>query len=313
MDLVVGASSDAVKSLVGKLGSLLAQEYTLIQGVRDDIQYINDELASMQAFLNRTKRAGSHAHDEQMQDWMKQVREVSYDIEDCIDDVNHRLGHEPRGTGKLVYLRKAWYLLTTICVRRSIAAAIGNLKVRAQHVSERRGRYGVENLTTVSSDKPVAAGADADDAPTDRLVPPPQLIGTKQPVGVESAIKKLEERWFRNQEYNTQEGTWKRFLAIVGFGGLGKTTLALELYRKFGDEFDCRASVQASQKFDILLLLRSLVKQFHEQQAGASHNDDHPLDKIDEWEQKDLRKKLGLQLQNKRYYSLLSFQNTVQT
>ncbi|CAM0878098.1 unnamed protein product [Alopecurus aequalis] len=292
MDLVVGASSDAVKSLVGKLGNLLAQEYTLIRGVGDDIQYINDELASMQAFINRTKRASSH--DEQSQDWMKQVREVSYDIEDCIDDVNHRLGHEPRGTGALVYLRKKWYLLKTIWARRSIAAQIGNLKLRAQHVSERRGRYGVENLTGS------AAAADAD-APTDRLVPPPQLIGTEQPVGVEGAIKELGERWFHNREH---EGTSaKRFLAIVGFGGLGKTTLALELYRKFGDEFDCRASVQASQKFDLLVLLRSLVKQFHEQQVGAAHH--VPLHKIDEWQLEELRNNLADQLQNKRYLILI--------
>jgi len=102
MDLVVGASNDAVKSLVNKLGSLLAQEYTLIGGVRDDIQYITDELGSMQAFLNRLKRAPG-SHDEQRLDWMKQVREVSYDIEDCVDDVDHRLSGEPRGSGILVF------------------------------------------------------------------------------------------------------------------------------------------------------------------------------------------------------------------
>jgi hypothetical protein len=61
MDLVVGASNDAVKSL----GSLLAQEYTLIGGVSDDIQYINDELANMQDFLNRLKQEAKH--DEQRQ------------------------------------------------------------------------------------------------------------------------------------------------------------------------------------------------------------------------------------------------------
>ena len=57
MDLVAGASNDAVKSLVSKLGSLLAQEYTLIGGVSDDIQYINDELASMQAFLSNLSKS----------------------------------------------------------------------------------------------------------------------------------------------------------------------------------------------------------------------------------------------------------------
>jgi len=51
MDLVVGASESTVKSLLGKLGSLLAQEYTLIRGVAGNLQYINDELTTMQSFL----------------------------------------------------------------------------------------------------------------------------------------------------------------------------------------------------------------------------------------------------------------------
>lgn len=283
MDLVVGASSNAVKSLVGKLGSLLAQEYTLIQSVHDDIQYINDELASMQAFINRTKQAAG-GHDEQRRDWMKQVREVSYDIEDCIDDVNHRLGHEPRGNGKLMYLRKKWYLVTTLYARRCIAAEIHNLKIRAQHVSDRRTRYGVENLTGGSSQ------AEEDDAPTDRVTPP-ELIGTKQPVGVEDAIDELGE-WF-------QEGNQivpKRFLAIDGFGGLGKTTLALELYRKFGDGFDCRAFVQVSQKFDLLMLLRSLVLQFREQQPQSDSSD-----RVEELGELKLKEMLTRQLEDKRH------------
>lgn len=292
MDLVVGASSNAVKSLVGKLGSLLAQEYTLIHGVRDDLQYINDELASMQAFLNKTKRSSSH--DEQRQDWMKQVREVSYDIEDCIDNVNHRLGHEPRGTGRLMYIRKKWYLLTTLYARRSIAAEIGNLKVRAKHVSDRRARYGVDNPKDADNNEPVGT-----DAPTDRVAPPPELIGTMQPVGVEGAIKELEV-WFK--QGGDQETTVERFLAIFGFGGLGKTTLAVELYRTFGDKFDCRASVQASQKFSPQLLLRSLVKQFHQQQAGASQSS---LDGIEEMDEIKLKDKLLDQLKDKRYLILI--------
>ena len=208
MDLVVGASNDAVKSLVNKLGSLLAQEYTLIRGVRDGIQYITDELASMQAFLNRLNRAQG-SHDEQRLDWMKQVREVSYDIEDCVDDVDHRLSSEPRGSGALVYLRKKWYLLTTLYARHCIATEIGNLKARAQHVSERRTRYGVENTGNVEN-----TGAND---PQDRLVPPPQLFGTKEPVGLEDAMKELDP-WFSNGSQQST-GNQLRFLAIFGSGG----------------------------------------------------------------------------------------------
>ncbi|KAF0894963.1 hypothetical protein E2562_004953 [Oryza meyeriana var. granulata] len=293
MDLVVGASSEAVKSLTEKLGSLLAQEYTLIAGVRDDIQYFNDELASMQAFLNKLKRRDVD-HDEQRQDWMKQVREVAYDIEDCVDDVGHRLGGEPRGSGTLVSLRRAWYLLTTLYQRRCIAAEIGNLKLRAQHVSERRTRYGVENLHGDGGGGSSGIGANV---PRDRLAPLPRLIGTMEPVGMDAAINELKD-WFSKGKESIQQ----RYLAIVGFGGLGKTTLAMALYRKFGDEFDCRAFVLASQKFHLPTVLRSLVKQFHEKQADTSED---ALHGIQGWGDETLKTQLLKQLKSKRYLILI--------
>ena len=57
MELAVGASAATLKSLLSKLGSLLSEEYALIRGVRGDIQFINDELASMQAFLSNLSKS----------------------------------------------------------------------------------------------------------------------------------------------------------------------------------------------------------------------------------------------------------------
>ncbi|TVU19159.1 hypothetical protein EJB05_35295, partial [Eragrostis curvula] len=292
MDLVVGTSSNAVKSLASKLGSLLAQEYTLIHGVRDDIQYINDELASMQAFLTRLKR--DDTRDVQRQDWMKQVREVAYDIEDCADNVRHRLGNEPRGSGTLVSLRRAWFLLTTLYARRCIATEIGNLKARAHHVSKRRIRYDVKGCE----------GGDGDDvdasAPRDRAAYLPQLIGTKAPVGIEDALKDLKP-WFTDEGAQSTNNQL-RFLAIVGIGGLGKTTLAMKLYNECTKGFDCKACVLASQKFHLPTVLRGLVRQFHEQQSTASKND---LDGIEDWKEVLLKNKLAQQLEEKRYIILV--------
>ncbi|WVZ50596.1 hypothetical protein U9M48_001837 [Paspalum notatum var. saurae] len=294
MDLVVGASNAAVRTLVNKLGSLLSREYTLIHGVRDDIQYITDELGSMQAFLDRLKRVAEH--DEQRQDWMKQVREVSYDIEDCVDGVRHRLGGQPRGSGKLHDIKKAWYLLTTLYARRCIAAEIGNLKNRAHHVSERRIRYGV-----VNPEKLQHSSTGPNDS-QDHQVPPPQLVGTKEPVGLEDAMKDLE-KWFSNGSQQSTDDP-RRFLAISGSGGLGKTTLAMTLYRRFGlgDTFQCRASVLASQKLNLSTVLRSLIKQFHEQQSAASYKEIEEIEKLGE---QDLKKKLADQLNKKRYLILI--------
>ncbi|CAD6256356.1 unnamed protein product [Miscanthus lutarioriparius] len=166
-----------------------AAEYTLIRGVRDDIQYITDELGSMQAFLNRLKRAPAD-HDEQRLDWMKQVREVSYDIKDCVDDVDHRLSGEPRGSGTMTYLHKKWYLLTMLHARHCIATEFGNLKHRAQQVSERPTR-------------------------------PPSA--TSPAVGIEDAMEKLKP-WFNDGAQDTAEPQLK-FLAIVGLVALARPRL----------------------------------------------------------------------------------------
>jgi len=147
----------------------------------------------------------------------------------------------------------------------------------------------MENLASPDS------AAEAANSPIDCAAPPPQLIGTVAPVGIEKAMKDLE-LWFmeaKQQSINDQ----LRFLAIVGFGGLGKTTLAMALYRTFGDEFDCRASVLASQKFHLPAVLRSLIKEFHDQQASAPKND---IEGIEEWDLEHLKKQLANQLEEKR-------------
>jgi disease resistance protein RPM1 len=126
MELAVGASESAMRSLLGKRGSLLAQEYKLISSVRSEIQYMNNELSSMYAFLRKLSRvaAAGAAHDEQTKGWIEQVRDVAYDIEDCVDDFAHRLNHQPRGEGLLFNVSCAWYTMTMLWACRDIASRI---------------------------------------------------------------------------------------------------------------------------------------------------------------------------------------------
>ena len=151
MDLVVGASESTVKSLLGKLGSLLAQEYTLIRGVAGNLQYINDELTTMQSFLRDLGEVGDgrgRRHDHQMKDWMKQIRDLTYDIEDCVDDSGHRIRGLPCDMC-CYFLVNSVYEVLTWWPRRDIAVKIANLKMRAQQIGERRHRYGVDNPKSI--------------------------------------------------------------------------------------------------------------------------------------------------------------------
>jgi disease resistance protein RPM1 len=267
MELVVGASEATMKSVMGKLGGLLAQEYTLIRGVNGDLQYINDELASMQSFLRdlATISAGggqAQSHGHRMKDWMKQIRDITYDIEDCIDDSAHRL-HGLRSDMYCYFLVNSVYEVLTWWPRRDVAAKISVLKMRAQQIGERRERYGVNNPETAGGTEgphaghSTSAGFDAADNQDASL----QLVAMKDPVGVEDHMKELEE-WVTNDKNSCG------VLYVVGFGGVGKTTIATALFTKFGDQFDHRAMVTVSQSSDINAVLTSIKNQVMPQSSS---------------------------------------------
>jgi hypothetical protein len=52
----------------------------------------------MQAFLSSLSKC-EEGHNNQTEDWMKQIWDVAYDIEDCINDFAHSLRPDPRGSG----------------------------------------------------------------------------------------------------------------------------------------------------------------------------------------------------------------------
>lgn len=251
MELVVGASQATMKSLLGKLGGLLAQEYSLIKGVRGDIQYINDELASMQAFLRDLSDPDDQ--DNRTKDWMKQIRDIAYDVEDCIDDFSHRLPHDSISDVKCSFIVMRLYELQTLWPRRQIATNISALKVRAQQIADRRSRYGVENPSKENKNKSGIRTTMYSDI-AEHQVADHQLINIKEPVGMMTNIKEL-------QEWVTKPLQERTVLSIVGFGGVGKTTIATALYRNVSNEFDCRALVTVSQNYDEDAVLRSILNQ----------------------------------------------------
>lgn len=84
---IVSLTEGAVRGLLRKLAGVLAQESSPAQRVHGEVQYIKDELESMNAFLRSVSTSPEDAagHDDQVRVWMKQVREIAYDAEDCID------------------------------------------------------------------------------------------------------------------------------------------------------------------------------------------------------------------------------------
>lgn len=89
---LVSAATGAMTSLLGKLGTMLTDEYKLLQDVRGDIEFLKRELEVMQAFLHAM--ADVEEPDHQTELHVDAVRELSYDIEDKIDKFMSLVNHE---------------------------------------------------------------------------------------------------------------------------------------------------------------------------------------------------------------------------
>ncbi|VAH96657.1 unnamed protein product [Triticum turgidum subsp. durum] len=230
--------------LLGKLADLLAGKYGRIRGVRGEILSLQAELTSMHAALRNYTMLEDP--DVQVKAWISLLRELAYDTEDCIDKFIRRLGKHGRRGGFKDLLRDTTRFLKTLDSRCGMADQIDELKARIKHVKELKDCY---KLSEIPSNKTEHAGVD------------PRLCALFSEeahlVGVEGPRDDLV-KWMLKEEANSSTKDPK-VLSIVGFGGLGKTTLANEVYRKIQGHFDCQAFVSVSQKPVLKKIIKDVI------------------------------------------------------
>lgn len=109
-------------------------------------------------------------------------------------------------------------------------------------VNQRRKRYELDGRSTSRASDPVAID--------------PRLTALYQKadnlVGIDGPTEELV------QLLTDAEQEKLMVVSTVGFGGLGKTTLAKQVYDKIGQQFDCKAFVSISQRPDIARLLSTI-------------------------------------------------------
>nr|XP_034594317.1 disease resistance protein Pik-2-like isoform X2 [Setaria viridis] len=307
MELVATtAAQSAMGMLLGKLGGLIAERYALLGGVRDEIQELKDELESMAACFRDVAGIGDDdGQKEQMRTWMKQVREISYDAEDCIDIFLHHLSkHSGDSKGLARHGYKILDFLRTLKVRLKLATEIQSLKFRAQKVSERRLRYKLDAL-----DMPDNMASSSNYVDVDRRLP--ALHGDESPlVGMAENKRKLIDLL-------NKDDTQLRVISVVGIGGLGKTTLAMAvlnsreeaesqirsgepniLIRAGQPNIQIRAAVPVSKTYDLRALLEYTVRELHRRPIGQ--HEDPLIEGIGSWNISKLLERSREHLADKR-------------
>lgn len=75
----------AIRPLLDKLGGLLVGEFTLENRVRKRIETLNTELKLMHAALRKVAKVPHEQLDDGVKIWARNVKEISYHMEDIID------------------------------------------------------------------------------------------------------------------------------------------------------------------------------------------------------------------------------------
>nr|CAB3479281.1 unnamed protein product [Digitaria exilis] len=286
---VVSAAHGVLGPLLGKLNSLLADECARLKGVRREIRSLRSELISMQAAVQMyTKLQDPNV---QVKTWISLVRELTYDTEDVIDKFVHHLGNGSHHGGFKEFFRKTARRLKTLGSRHGIANQIDDLKARVKEVKDLKSSYKLDDVACGAFDHPAV------DPRLSAL-----FVEEKHLVGIDGPRDDLVSWMMEEENCSTKH---HKVLSIVGFGGLGKTTLAREVYRKIQGHFHCWAFVSISQKPNVKEIMKDVILQVicnkKETTELAQKKEKEFTEGIDTWDEKKFIEKLRELLQDKRY------------
>ncbi|KAF7081675.1 hypothetical protein CFC21_085593 [Triticum aestivum] len=247
---LVSVATGALKPVIGKLTVLLGNEYKRFKTVRKEIKSLTNELAAMEAFLLKM----SEDEDPDVQDkvWMNEVRELSYDMEDAIDDFMQSIGDkDEKPDGFIEKVKNSLGKLGKMKARRRIGKEIQDLKKQIIEVGDRNARY--KSRETVSNTRNAAV----DPRALAIFEHASKLVGIDEPKA--EIIKLLTEEDVRALEQQQQQQL--KIVSIVGSGGMGKTTLANQMYQELKGQYECRAFLSVSRSPNIMNILRTILSE----------------------------------------------------
>nr|CDM87045.1 unnamed protein product [Triticum aestivum] len=266
---IVDLATGAMGSLRHKLGDLLNKEYNLEISVKIDIESLSEELREMQLALCKVSEVHRDYLDDKVKRWADSVREMSYDIEDVVDGFLVHIGHASDMGLFMGLMHRMFNLFTWGKTHNPIEDAIKDIKKQVQVVADRRERCKVDEVManvadTITFDPRILA----------IYKDPKELVGIKEP-------RNKLIRWLSNKDGDGNVSKPQlKIVSIVGFGGLGKTTLAKAVYDELQSQFQHRAFVSVGRNPNVKKLFEHILDKFGYGSKEAKLNEMQLIDKM---------------------------------
>ncbi|KAL2322762.1 hypothetical protein Fmac_027141 [Flemingia macrophylla] len=280
--------ADAVVSLAqNHLLPKIVEAIKMLRDLPKEVADIRDELASFQEFINDAHKATQDEKDDDKRDTIKErvkrLREAAFRMEDAIDEcmiLEENNYDDPRCAALLCEVVD---FLKTLIPRLQAAYNLQDVKSLVCAEREAFERHFPLERSSLSRGK---QNVPFEEDPWLKLRMDPLLI-EEAPVG-------LDEHTLALKNLLTEGPQERTVISVVGIPGVGKSTLAKQVFDKVHKNFECHALITVSQYYTVKRVLTDVLVQLCKEKMEDPPQDVSTMDRM------SLIQEVKKRLRNKR-------------
>ncbi|XP_009759026.1 putative disease resistance protein At1g50180 [Nicotiana sylvestris] len=278
----------AVSFVAERLFDLLKEEVVFLKNVQEQVEGVGNELVRMKCFLKDADMKQVEEQAATIRNWVSEIRSVAYHAEDVIEIFIHQVASLER---KSFFIKCALFPKKLYWLHK-VGEEIESIQSRILEISNSRERYGIISYQGLG----IGEGSSTTREKMRELRRSSPLVANKDVVGLKKHVNAVVSILLR-------EDKRLRVASIVGMGGLGKTTLAKEVYNEahIRDQFDCQAWIYVSQDYKPAKIIKELILQL----ANPEEDKVKIVETMDKLSEAGLEEMLQRRLEGKRYLIVL--------
>ncbi|CAN6693224.1 unnamed protein product [Malus baccata var. baccata] len=249
----------AAEGILKNVLSLAQKEFKFAWGFKAELEKLKESFTKIELLLNSV---ADKPQDPPIEAWVKKLKDVAHDAEDVLDELEYE-GYRRKVEIQNHMKKKVlnfFSLSNPLAFRLQMAHKIQ--KINASLV-DLKGEASL--LQLVSKNKVATTQGIRWDRQTNAFIGKDEII-----IGRQDDVSKIVTT-LTDSKYNQEN---LAVMAIVGMGGLGKTTLAKSVYNEDSIHkfFEKKIWICVSDTFDVNFILHQMIEQLNREKAPSKDN-----------------------------------------